>query len=640
MRYLHRTVLSVGLLSFFAPAIALGASVDSSAFKKHIGERDFDRLAKVVTSAGDMNGDGYEDFLISSDSNNSSTGIVYLRYGDDQPLGGNVQVENLASFVGTSTGDLFGTSAAGVGDFNGDGYDDVIVGASGAAANGAAYYIPGKAAQYTGAKAAENLPTTLIGTPSHDNLGNAVAGLGDMNGDGFDDFAVAASSDNFNGSNAGAIHVYYGSTAGLTAGEVNAGNHADMKLIGPNSSDRLGSDLAGLGDVNGDGLDDFVVGASGLDVSYVVLGSTTVMNGRSGIVSQADSVFNADNAAMNFAGNLADAGDINGDGKADLLIGNPGYGDEGAAFVFYAPFESTEVAPDAVFEGEEDGNLAGAAVAGVGDTNGDGYDDFMISDPSLDESHANQGVGYLYYGQSTRFSGTLGLSSADKKILGGTSQDNAGTALGAAGDTNGDGYSEILIAAASESSGGDQAGAVYLGYINVDPFTLDASGTIIDTERNGNGRILVTYSNGARDRINPFGGKKKFRYKKSTDKKSIVVTNGKRVRVYRYGERTANKKINTNKIAKKKHIKLKVASIHGNYDTVAVATRRKKKGKLSVLRLNSSHKLKKKKSSVVSVPKKQPKLRLRNGKKKIRVKWGKKTFHWKLKKKGSLQELF
>lgn len=621
------------------PGVVLGISVDDTNYKKHIGEDDFNGLADVARSAGDVNGDGYDDFIMSSFANNSSAGIVYLRYGDDQPLSDNVQVSDLASFVGTTTGDLFGISADSIGDFNGDGYDDLIVGASSAGSNGEAYFIAGQSSQYTGAKAAENLPTILQGGGQNDNLGNAVAGVGDLNGDGFDDFVVGASLDDQPKVNGGAVLVYYGSSEGLTAGEVGANAEADAKLTGPTVSGRVGSEVVGLGDVNGDGLDDFMIAASGLNVSYIVYGSETEMSGTAPLVSVVDVVFNPGDSGLVFDGNIAGAGDVNGDGKADVLIGDPTNGDEGAAYLFYGPFDSEEDTPDATFTGEEDGDTAGTSVAGVGDVNADGFADFLIGDPSLDDSNANQGAAYLFYGQSSAFSGSVGLGTADKRILGGTSQDNAGSEVGFAGDVNGDGYSELLVAASAESTGGDEAGAVYLGYINVDPFSLSAGGTMTALEKNDNGRIIVTYSNGAKDRINPFNGKKKFRYTASTDDKRLVVTNGKRVRVYNYGDRTANTKINKKKIAKKKHIKLQVKSIYSGYDTVAVATTRKKKGKLTVLRLNSSNKLKKKKKSVVSVTKKQPKLRVRTGKKKIRVKWGKKTFFWKLKKKGALQEL-
>ena len=163
-------------------------------------------------------------------------------------------------------------------------------------------------------------------------------------------------------------------------------------------------------------------------------------------------------AAGDEAGSALSAGDINGDGHHDLVVGTPGYSDGGAAFVVLGPAPASLALTDAdaILVGESSGDLAGCAVAADGDLNADGISDLLIGAAGLDDE---AGGAVVFYGPRD---GTYELDDADIILEGTAPGDTAGTTAAWAGDTNGDLRDDILIGAPGHDGSGTDVGMAYL----------------------------------------------------------------------------------------------------------------------------------------------------------------------------------
>ncbi|MFH1469433.1 MAG: MopE-related protein [Pseudomonadota bacterium] len=419
------------------------------------GEATGDRAGTFVAAAGDVDGDGRADFLIGAPGWRDGVGLgaLYL------VVGGELDAAHpeldlwdaTARFDGEAAGDALGTSAAVVGDLDGDGWVEVLAGAPGAAGGaGQAWLWRGPfAGEYLPGADAETFGTAEPGVA----LGQAVAGGADLDDDGAIDLLLGAPGAS---SARGAVYL------------MAAGGDVDMattRFDGALPGERAGATIALPGDVDGDGLADLLVGAPGRDGAGAGAGAVYLVLGPSqGFFSlaSADAILLGEAAGDAAGAALAGGGDVDGDGLADVLVGAPCADDRaddgGAVYLALGPVGSGNLALDAseaVFGGDFDGIMAGSAVAGAGDVDGDGHDDFLIGAPGLEESGAALGAAYLVLGPVT---GRLCICGADAKIYGAMDGDLAGSAVALLGDVDGDGYGELLIGA----PGGVLAGAVHL----------------------------------------------------------------------------------------------------------------------------------------------------------------------------------
>ena len=393
--------------------------------------------------------------------------------------------------------DISGRAISDAGDVNGDGVDDFVIGApladpDGQDGAGEAYVVFGRT---TGFPAAFELAKlfevnggngrigfVIKGVASLDSQASVVGAAGDVNGDGIDDLFVAGSdADPGDRANAGQSFVIFGNPkefpAEFALSELLAANGGDgsrgFALNGREAGDRSGIAVAGAGDVNGDGLDDLIIGASTAEPAevYLVFGRSTRFpaevelssllveeggDGSEGVV------FFGDRISGREGSEVATAGDVNEDGFADVLISEPGYGgSRGRVYLIFGgdslppEFELTQLLPDNGGDGSEGVRLLGAirdeagrAIDAAGDLNDDGIDDFIIGAPTF----SGDGKSFVVYGRRDGFpaevllpdiveeNGDLSLGVA----LTGPGF-SSGTNVSDAGDVNGDGIDDVII---------------------------------------------------------------------------------------------------------------------------------------------------------------------------------------------------
>jgi hypothetical protein len=390
---------------------------------------------------------------------------------------------------GIDASDYSGGAVAGAGDVNGDGIDDLIIGASGADPSGRyqageSYVVFGSATGFTASLDLAALDGAngfrLGGIDELDGSGGAVAGAGDVNGDGIDDLIIgaqgAAPDDR---AEAGESYVVFGSSASFPASlDLSSLDGTNgFRLDGTDNSDYSGTSVAGAGDVNGDGIGDLIIGAHLADLggrlsageSYVVFGAATgfaasldlaVLDGTNG--------FSLDGAAFDQAGfSVAGAGDVSGDGIDDLIIGAPGaiqsYVVFGTAAGFDASLDLAALDGSNGFRLDDGGGGSGVSVAGAGDVNGDGIDDLIVGAYRAYSGETyGAGESYVVFGTAAGFDASVDLAALDGsngfRLTGIDRNDNSGLSVAGAGDVNGDGFDDLIVGA----PGGDPDG-VYSG---------------------------------------------------------------------------------------------------------------------------------------------------------------------------------
>ncbi|NOX19613.1 MAG: hypothetical protein GXO87_15200 [Chlorobi bacterium] len=411
-----------------------GAIVDHSADVLLTGATAGDYFGISVSYAGDVNGDGYDDVIVGAYGYSSYTGKAYIFYG-----GSAMNTTADVTLTGENTGDYFGASVSNADDVNGDGYDDVIVGASGYVSNTGRAYI-----FYGGATMNTTADVTSTGESAGDYFGISVSNAGDVSGDGYDDVIVGAYSNN---GNTGKAYIYYGGAA--------MDNTADVTMTGEATNDYYGYSVSSAGDVNGDGYADVIVGAYGNDTNGADAGRAYLYNGGSTMDNASDLTITGEAANNNFGSAVSSAGDVNGDGYDDIIVGAYGYdSNTGKTYVFFGG-SSMDNIPDIMNDGKTTGDYFGESVSVVGDMNGDGYDDFIVGARLNDTNGADAGRAYLYRNSLT------GSDIADLFLDGAATNDIAGESVANAGDVNGDGYDDVIVGAWGANS---SLGRAYIYY--------------------------------------------------------------------------------------------------------------------------------------------------------------------------------
>jgi Ca2+-binding RTX toxin-like protein len=561
-----------------------------------VGESAYDLSGRSVASAGDVNGDGFDDLIVGAAYGNGPDGRLnagdsYVVFGKAGGFGATIDLAAVTAgdgslgFVlqGETADDRSGFSVASAGDVNGDGLDDLIVGAlyadgpaDGRSRAGDSYVIFGKAGGIGAtidlaaiATGDGSLGFVLRGESAYDLSGASVASAGDVNGDGFDDVIVGAPFADGPADGrlyAGDSYVIFGKAGGfdatidlaaITAGDGSLG----FVLQGERADDRSGRSVASAGDVNGDGFDDLIVGAYRADGpadgrpyagdSYVIFGkaggfgatidlaSITAGDGSLGFV-----VHGVTNDVSGFS--VASAGDVNGDGFADLIVGAP-YGDgpadgratAGESYVVFGTAGGFGAAVDLaaiaagdgslgfVLHGETEGDTSGRSVASAGDVNGDGFDDLIVGAPYADGPADVRPFGgeiYVIFGKAGGFGATLDLAAIAAGtggfvIHGEVTFDSSGRSVASAGDINGDGFDDLIVGSRSAGDSYVIFGSATIGSSSDE---VTHPGTAGPDALDGNGDANVMVGGQGDDILNGNGGADVFHGGEGDDRLAVA----------------------------------------------------------------------------------------------------------------------
>jgi hypothetical protein len=467
------------------------------------GEATGGQSGYSVSAAGDINGDGVSDLLIGALYYANNTGRSYVVFGGSG-VGGSGLValsglngSNGFKLDGEAPNDYSGGSVSAAGDINGDGVSDLLIGAVGHASNTGRSYVVFGGPEVGGLGLVElsglngSNGFKLDGEVANDQSGYSVSAAGDINGDDLSDLLIGAVG---HASYAGRSYVVFGGPgvggSGLVALSGLNGS-TGFKLDGEAAS-RSGYSVSAAGDINDDGVSDLLMGApyyaSQTGRSYVVYGGPSV--GSSGPIAlsglNGGIGFKLDGEALgDYSGySVNAAGDINGDGISDLLIGAPGHASvTGRSYVVFGgsgvgssglmALSGLNGSTGFKLDGEAS-SRSGNSVSAAGDINGDGVSDLLIG---ASYYASKTGRSYVVFGRpGVGSSGLIALSGLDGgtgfKLDGEASGDQSGWSVSAVEDINGDGVSDLLIGAVGHAS---SMGRSYVVFGDIPPVLANNS---------------------------------------------------------------------------------------------------------------------------------------------------------------------
>jgi hypothetical protein len=440
-----------------------------------------DSAATSVAGGGDVDGDGLDDLLIGARLADhppvGTGGAVFVVLGASLEPGEDLELEDAhAILYGESPGDQAGMAVAWAGDVDGDGLDDVLVGAPSHdgpwTGSGRVYLLLGASLLAGGVMQLADADFIFSQVPQSNDwyLGNEFSSAGDVDGDGLDDVLLGGT-----GWSTGGAYVFLGADLD-TPGEVLT-SEAHARLMDDTGGTYAGSAVAGLGDVDGDGLDDVAIGAYGHAGSgsqsgraWIFLGPSLAAGGLLPVES-ADIALISEGAGNAVGSALAPAGDVDGDGLADLLVGGHFNDDimqgNGKVYVVLgADLPQSGSFPMAFSHAAIFGNFVnaylGEELGAAGDVDGDGLADVVVGSYRDDEGAKDAGKAWLFYGSSLASGGVYSVEEADAAFVGEGVEDRSGAGGTSLGDVDGDGLDDLLIGAPQNTDGGAAAGKAYV----------------------------------------------------------------------------------------------------------------------------------------------------------------------------------
>ncbi len=356
----------------------VAADVNGSPDWEDESDQDSANMGTSVAWVGDVNGDGYSDLVVGVekfDNGQTNEGRVYAYYGSGSGLSSSPSwtVESNQAEA------LFGFSVAPAGDINGDGYDDVVIGARGWDNGGTADV--GKVFLYYGSSGglSSSPDWTYMGANAGDKLGVSVASAGDINKDDYGDIIIGAQHADNGNTDEGKAYLFLGGSVGLDSSP-------DWTYEGNADNTLLGTSVSSAGDIDDDGYDDVVIGAqwySNGDETFE--GAIFVFHGSStGLESTPDWSYESNSTNARLGYSVSSAGDINGDGYSDIVAGAPWRSGTGRTYVFHGSSTGLESTPDWTKDGNGSGSDFGFAVSSAGDIDFDGYNDIIVGAPKFD----------------------------------------------------------------------------------------------------------------------------------------------------------------------------------------------------------------------------------------------------------------
>jgi hypothetical protein len=389
------------------------------------------------------------------------------------------------SVVGWQPFERIGTVAESAGDVNGDGLDDLLI----AVPNSSEYrHEAGAIYMFTSpldsTQTIEEADGIFLGSDIEEHAGDSITQVGDIDGDGNSDMAIGIPHESSMGRHSGAVSIVRGPATGAMDLQ-----DAAYRFVGESAGFFTGSDVASVGDTDGDGIAEVAIGANGATLEGVSVGAVYLVQpageGTFNLLAEATAKVVGSHPGELNRMDLQPGGDFNGDGYEDLLVGAPHMQPSGmteptgGAYVVYGPLpeNGSVTVGSAVFQGDTANGYAGFSVASL--TDADGVPSIAIGCYNCSGPASTSGAVFLFQGATE---GHYSLSDADVTITGEAYQDFAGYSIANAGDVNGDSVPDLLIGAKGNDFGTATTGAAYLLY---GPTVVDTSLSLADLKVHG-----------------------------------------------------------------------------------------------------------------------------------------------------------